>query len=382
MKHLQEPINLIIDLHAFSGTLTGKHYYTLGLLNALSKHPLSQRVHFHLVSTTPLPSITNANGTWHHFSKKQYYLKLSLLTKTLPNAHLLSPTSFIPPLLSFCPTTTVIYDTASITPQAFARNQKARVLETLLITHVLKRSLHLVTISQAVAQELAQVNKNAASKLIVVYPRLRDFPQPKLTTIEDLWLKPHSYFLYVGTLEPRKNVANLIAAYAEFLRNTRSSNPPKLVIAGQRGWHYAEIFTAITTALRKMIVIVDTPSDGQLSSLYAHCLCVCYVSHYEGFGMPILEAMSFGKAVLASNIAVFHEVAGSSAYFVDPKDISTMANGLQKLLEDDALRHTLESQTKKQLNKLDHSKQANQLIALLIESSNTLRVKQEVDALA
>lgn len=374
MKRLQEPINLIIDLHAFSGALTGKHYYTLGLLDALSNHPLSQRTQFHLVSTKSLPSIMHATATWHYFPKKQYYPKLSLLTKKLPNARLLSPTSFIPPLLSFCPTTSVVYDTASITPQHFARNQKAKVLETLLLAHVLRRAAHVVTISQAVAQELAQKNKRATAKLSVIYPPLRNFPKPNLEDITCLHLNPNGYFLFVGTLEPRKNVANLIAAYAEFLQDTRSSNPPKLVIAGQRGWHFADVFAAINTeALRTMIVIIDSPSDLQLSSLYAYCLCLSYASHYEGFGMPILEAMSFGKAVLTSDSAVFHEVAGPSAYYVDPNNISAIANGLQKLLEDDALRHTLESQTKEQLNKLDHSKQVDQFISLLLGTRSHIK---------
>ena len=83
--------------------------------------------------------------------------------------------------------------------------------------------------------------------------------------------------------------------------------------------------------------------------------------------------MSFGKAVLTSDSTVFHEVAGPSAYYVDPNNISAIANGLQKLLEDDALRHTLESQTKEQLNKLDHSKQVDQFISLLLGTRSHIK---------
>ena len=376
MKHLQYPINLIVDLHALGGALTGKHYYTLGLLDALSNHQMARHIQFHLVSTTTLPSITIDNATWHYFSKLQYYPKLSLLTKTLPNARLLSPTSFIPPLTSFCPTITIVYDTASITPQSFARNQKARVLESLLISHVLKQAAHVVTISQAVAQELAQVNKMATAKLLVIYPLFRDFPKPDLKDIESMHLNPNGYFLYIGTLEPRKNLVNLIAAYAEFLRHTNKLNPPKLVIAGQKGWHYTDIFAAINTeALRKMIVIIDSPTDRQLSGLYTYCLCFCYASHYEGFGMPVLEAMSFSKAVLTSDSAVFNEVAGSSAIYVDQSSVVSITQGLQELYENDSLRHQLESHTKNQVKKLDQSEQMNQFIYSLLGTRDTNAVK-------
>jgi glycosyltransferase involved in cell wall biosynthesis len=321
-------------------------------------------------------NITIDNATWHYFSKAHYYFKLSRLTKKLINAHLLSPTSFIPPLVSFCPTTTIVYDTASITPQRFVRNRKARILESLLFPHVLKRSSWVVTISHSVAKELAQMSNNDSSNILVVYPRLRGFPKPDLNDIENLHLKPHEYFLFVGTLEPRKNLVNLIQGYASFLLQTSKANPPKLVIAGQKGWHYNEILQLIETkSLENMVTLIESPTDSQLASLYAHCLCFCYVSHYEGFGMPILEAMSFDKAVLASDISVLNEVAGLSACFVDPKSISAIANGLHKLFEDNAFRHSLESHTTKQVKKLNHSKQMDQLISALLGIRSIHKVK-------
>lgn len=376
MKHAKPALNLIVDLHAFGGSLSGKHYYTLGLLSALSMHPQAKNIQFHLVSVQPLPSIVIKNATWHYFSKAQFYFRLSHLTKKLANAHLLSPTSFIPPLVSFCPTTTIVYDTASITPQRFARNQKARILESLLITHVLKRSRWVVTISHSVARELVWVSNNDTPNILVVYPRVRDFPRPEVKDITNVNLKPNEYFLFVGTLEPRKNLVNLIQGYTALLLQTCKVNPPKLVIAGQRGWHFAEIFAAINTkSLEKMVVFVDSPTDDQLASLYAHCLCFCYVSHYEGFGMPILEAMSFGKAVLTSDSAVFHEVAGPSAYYVDPSSVVSIAQGLRSVSENDSLRHTLESHTSHQVKKLDHTEQMNQFIYSLLGTRDTNAVK-------
>lgn len=376
MKHAKPALNLIVDLHAFGGSLSGKHYYTLGLLSALSMHPQAKNIQFHLVSTQPVPNITIDNATWHYFSKVGYYFNLSRLTKKLLNAHLLSPTSFIPPLVSFCPTTTIVYDTASITPQRFARNRKARILESLLITHVLKRSRWVMTISHSVARELVRVSNNDTSNVLVVYPRVRDFPWPEVKDITNVNLNPNEYFLFVGTLEPRKNVANLIQGYAAFLLQTSKANPPKLVIAGQRGWHYNEILQLIETkSLENMVKVVHAPTDSQLASLYAHCRCFCYVSHYEGYGMPVLEAMSFGKAVLVSDISVLNEVAGPSAYFVDPSSVVSIAQGLRSVSENDSLRHTLESHTSHQVKKLDHTEQMNQFIYSLLGTRDTNAVK-------
>jgi glycosyltransferase involved in cell wall biosynthesis len=307
------------------------------------------------------------NATWHYFPKGQYYFKLSVLTKKLANAHLLSPTSFIPPLLSFCPTTQVVYDTASLSPQAFARNTKAQLLETLLFVKAVAKSNIVVTISHSVAKELAAISSARSKKVIVVSPGLREFPLPSLKDIARFGLKKNEYFLYVGTLEPRKNIVNLIAAYQAFLHQTRNNNPPKLVLAGQQGWHTSDIFAAMQSKqVKTMVIGIDSPSDRLLSSLYKHCLSFCYVSHYEGFGMPILEAMSFGKAVLISDIPVFTEVARPCACRVDPKSVSAIARGLRKLFEDSSFRLSLESHTKNQVEKLQNNHQIDHVFASLL----------------
>ncbi len=370
MKHLQEPINLIIDLHALRGALAGKHYYTLGLLNALSNHPLSQNIQFHLVSTTPLPSITNANATWHYFSKSWYYLRLSLLTKTLPNAHLLSPTSFIPPLLSFCPTTIIIYDTASLTPQPFTRNAKAQVLETLLYPWIMWRSTIVLTISTSVARELKKLSPTYASKVMIVYPQLRNFRKANAEFLKKYSLKPNDYLLYVGTLEPRKNLLNLLSGYHQFLAQAASKNQPKLVLAGQKGWQVQPIFDTIQKLkLTNNVVVVDSPKDDDISALYANCLFFCFVSFYEGFGMPVLEAMSFGKAILMSNIDSLNEVALPCAVGVEPTNTQSIALGLKQLTSNVKLRQTLESKTRRQIEKLNPLKQADHFIGKLLSNN-------------
>lgn len=358
MKNLTNTVNLIVDLHAFAGALTGKHHYTLGLLEAISRHELARNIHFHLVSTTPLRNMKLANSSEYVFPKPWYYLKLSRLTRTLPSARLLSPTSFVPPLVSFCPSITIVYDTASLTPQPFARNTKARILEPLLFHPVLARSQTILTISESVALELSLLTPQSAAKIMVIYPQLRPFPQPDPAILKTHQLPPHGYLLFVGTLEPRKNIINLLKGYHQFLRQVANNNPPKLVLAGQKGWQAQPMFNAIQTLkLTNHVIVIDSPNDQQLATLYANCLFFCFVSLYEGFGMPVLEAMSFGKAVLASDIPVLNEVTGNCSLSVDPHDPSAITQAMIKLSLDTPFRLERQKHTTQQIKKLKSLKQ-------------------------
>ncbi len=146
------------------------------------------------------------------------------------------------------------------------------------------------------------------------------------------------YILTVGTLQPRKNLVRLIAA-VNLLRQ-RHGLPHRLVIAGGKGWLYEEIIAAAHEA-GDAVILAGYVADSALPALYSAADLFAFPSLYEGFGIPLLEAMGCGTPVLTSTASSLPEVAGDAALLVEPTDTGAIADGLWRLLSDTALRQTL-----------------------------------------
>lgn len=141
-------------------------------------------------------------------------------------------------------------------------------------------------------------------------------------------LEKDKYFLFVGTVQPRKNLSRLIEAFAIL------GNGYKLVIAGMRGWMSEDIYALPKKlGIGTQVKFIGRVSDSELSSLYKGALGLTYPSLYEGFGLPILEAFANDCPVMTSNRSSMPEVAGKAAILVDPFDIDSIKNGLEKLLD-------------------------------------------------
>ncbi|GAB6060706.1 glycosyltransferase family 4 protein [Desulfonatronum parangueonense] len=150
-------------------------------------------------------------------------------------------------------------------------------------------------------------------------------------------LTPGAFWLGVGTLEPRKNHVRLLKAYASLLERHPTSAP--LVLAGGRGWLTQELDQELNrTELSGRVRVLGYVSDQELTWLYRHCLGFVYPSLDEGFGMPVLEAMNLGAAVITSNVAALPEVAGDAALLVDPLDMEQLVQTMLHLAENPALR--------------------------------------------
>jgi glycosyltransferase involved in cell wall biosynthesis len=149
------------------------------------------------------------------------------------------------------------------------------------------------------------------------------------------------FLLTVGTLEPRKNLAVLISAFAELARERRE-NAIQLVIAGGRGWLSSPLFKAIEKSpVRDRIVLTDYLHDDELQALYSSCRAFVYPSIHEGFGLPPLEAMACGAAVIASRIPALEETTGAAALLFDPKSSSDLTRNLLELLDNENARREL-----------------------------------------
>jgi glycosyltransferase involved in cell wall biosynthesis len=178
-------------------------------------------------------------------------------------------------------------------------------------------------------------------------------------------LPPDSFWLSVGTLEPRKNIRRLLQAYAE-LRHRGLTDIP-LVMAGGKGWLEEEIPDyLIKLGLKNKIdvYLLGYVSDLQLRWLYRHCFAFVYPSLFEGFGVPVLEAMSLGAAVITSNKTSLPEICDHAAIQVDPEDVESLVEALFCLQNDAVLRGNLQKQSLAQAELFSWERMAKGVLAV------------------
>jgi glycosyltransferase involved in cell wall biosynthesis len=154
-------------------------------------------------------------------------------------------------------------------------------------------------------------------------------------------LKP-GFLLFAGTLEPRKNVTGLLTAYRALC--DRKLSMPSLVLAGRRGWLYDEIFSRISALkLSDRVCFLENPSNEELVALYNAAALLVLPSFYEGFGLPVLEAMACGTPVVCSERGSLPEIAGGAVLLVNPDDLDGLASTIERTLRDELLRAQLRS---------------------------------------
>lgn len=191
-----------------------------------------------------------------------------------------------------------------------------------------ERAAHIIVPSQATRKDLMETLGVDPSRITVVSHGVA----PK---VRHLGNSPHPrpYFLAVGTLEPRKNLERLIHGYAQLCRSLRA-DCPDLVIVGRPGWMYAGIYRAPHVAgVAERVTFVNYVSEADLLAFYSHAVALCYPSLYEGFGLPMAEAMMVGTPVVASNRGALAEIGEEVAVEVDPLDIESIAQGLKAVLD-------------------------------------------------
>lgn len=213
----------------------------------------------------------------------------------------------------------------------------------------IRRADHIVTDSEFSKKEILKYYNVPEDKISVVYCGV-DFDRFKpledkelLNKVKEKYGINKEYFLYLGTLEPRKNLVRLVQAYAEAKKGKEDF--PYLILAGGKGWMYEEIFhTVQTLGLEQDVLFTGYVADEEVPVLMAGAFAFCFPSVYEGFGMPVLEAMACGTPVLTSKDSSMEEIAGEETVLVDAMSVEDIAKGLVRLFEDVELRMKLSEQ--------------------------------------
>lgn len=232
---------------------------------------------------------------------------------------------------------------------------RARHDLTTFVPKTIKRAAFVTTISQTSALAIRQAYGGSIDIFVTHIPPLsaRELDQEEAgRMIKQLDIQ-QSFILFLGNLEPRKNLEALLDAYVELESDLRQQYA--LVIAGGDGWNNAELLKRIESLQRAGHVIIKTGyvTDEQRAALLDQAATLVMPSHYEGFGMPILEAMSYRTPVIASDIPVFHEIGGDAILTFSPDKTDELAAQLKKVLTNEALSQKLVEAGLKNLQRFD-----------------------------
>lgn len=225
------------------------------------------------------------------------------------------------------------------------------------------KATKIIAVSQNTKRDLIKNYHAPENKISVIYNGFeKDVVKSKSLSIK----KP--YILYVGTLQPRKNISLLISAFDKFVKKHPKYS---LIIAGKKGWLYDEIFTQVKRLNHSdKIQFTGYVNDQELIYLYQNAECFVLPSLYEGFGIPILEAMSYGCPVISSNASSLPEVGGDACLYFDPQSENQLLEQLEKLLSDDQLRDNLIRSGKQRVKLFSWQKSADQTLEVLEDVFN------------
>ena len=268
---------------------------------------------------------------------EQLALPLATFSERLDLLHMLA---FVRPWLARCPVVITIYDLSfARMPERFPPFQ--RLYLRAMTRYSARRAAKLIAISQSTKDDITQFCGVSPERVVVTYcgvdEPFKPYPRAAVEAFRASKGLPARFILYLGTLEPRKNVSQLVRAFAALPRN--GSTAPRLVIAGAKGWGYDEVFATVESCgVQNEVTFAGYVPPDELPLWYNAADLFVYPSWFEGFGLPVLEAMACGTPAITSNVSSLPEVAGDAALIVAPDDARALSALIAQALNDHGLR--------------------------------------------
>jgi glycosyltransferase involved in cell wall biosynthesis len=286
----------------------------------------------------------------------------------------LSTNSYLAAWFTRVPTVLLVYDLIAFVAGARAQ-RRAQAIERATIRPALRRARQVLCISHATESDLvgrfpAARGKTAVMQLAADERFGRPRSEDELSAVRRRYGLDGDFVLSTATLEPRKNLPRLIEAYAGLEPELRER--AKLVLVGPEGWQMDETLRTARAHEADVRLLGYVPDDD-LAALYELCTAFCYPSLYEGFGLPLLEALQSGAPSIASDTPSLVEVAGDAARHVDPRDVEAIRDALAELLRSSDARDALRERGRRRATEFSWERAARTALDVLVDSAGDTR---------
>lgn len=335
------------DAHSIGTGLGGNETYASNLIEALAEVDTQNRYTLYVTRQAAIdryahrwPNVT-IRKTLPHTPLVRIPLTLAAELRRRPIDIL--HVQYTAPPLAPCDTVVMIHDLSfEHIPETFKRRSWMQLR--LTVRRTARSASHILTDSEYSRQDILRTYRLPPERVTTTpLAASSRFKPVHDRGVLDKYGISGDYILAVGSIQPRKNIARLIRGYTRML-SQHSDNAPRLVIVGKRAWLFEDTIraAAISSANDKILFTGYVP-ERELAALYTGALCFAYPSYFEGFGIPLLEAMRCGTPTITSDRTCFPEVVGDASLIIDPFDEESIAAGLWRMISDVALREQLRS---------------------------------------
>lgn len=323
----------------------------------------------------PNKSMPKEKEGWHYriIGPKKLWTQLALpfdLFTHKPRPDLFFSPTHYSPRFSPMPTVVSVMDLSYIYfPQMFKKSDLYQLRN--WTEYSIRKAAKVFTISNSSKDDIIKAYKIDPKKVVVTHlgikmqSKTRNLKTKNSELVRSKYGVNNKYILFVGTLQPRKNIVRLIEA---FLAVASEKEDIELVIIGKKGWMYEDIVdTPKKAGIENRVKFLSFVPDEDLVAFYENAECFVLPSLYEGFGLPILEAMKNGCPVITSKISSLPEAGGDAALYIDPEDTSDIAKKIIKVLDDSKLRKSMIEKGLEHVKKFSWEKTATQTLKVLEE---------------
>lgn len=310
----------------------------------------------------PTHDLPKESSNWKYkIVKAKKLWTLTSLNKAVNNDHLdlfFNPTHYSPLFLN-CPQVISILDVSyKYFPELFKKKDLYKL--SFWGKYSVKKAAHIITISDSSKDDIMKEYRVPEAKISVVPVGIKEIKEKNMTKKElvEKYKLQNPYILYVGTLQPRKNLVRLVEAFSKL-----KEDKTELVIVGKKGWQFEEILSAPEKyGVTDRVHFLQNVANVELPAFYEHAECFILPSLYEGFGLPVLEAMKYGCPVLTSDISSLPEAGGGAAEYFNPKSVDDITRTLEKVLSNKELREKMIKRGKEHIKNFSWEKSAEEVL--------------------
>jgi glycosyltransferase involved in cell wall biosynthesis len=375
-------LRIAIDAHAVGAKLGGNESYAVNLIEALAQ--IDSANHYTIYITTA-EARERFQGRWPNFKVRATLphtplirIPLTLSAELRKNPVDVLHVQFTAPPFCPCPVVVSIHDLSfEHLPETFKRRSRTQLR--LTVRHSARRAARIISLSEHGRRDIIETYGITAERVSAIplaapahFAPVHD--NRELQRVRHNYGIDGDYILTVGSIQPRKNLARLVQAYASLRGNKSADKLPKLVLVGKSGWLYDDTLRALKeTGVADTVVLTGYVPQEDLPALYSGALCFVYPSYFEGFGLPPLEAMKCGAPVIVGNKTSLPEVVGDAALTVDPFDVEAIASAMQRVIESPALREELSIKGQARAETFDWRETARKTLAIYQEVAQETR---------